>query len=68
MILTLPQVIIQLAMNFGLLNIFQSDAISTLEKQHDFKEEHFDFIQQHIRKFCLHCILIARCLIIKVYG
>lgn len=35
----------------------QSDAISTLEKEHDYREEHFDFIQQHIRKFCLNCIL-----------
>ncbi|PVD20394.1 hypothetical protein C0Q70_18548 [Pomacea canaliculata] len=27
------------------------DAVSTLEKEHDFREEHFDFIQQYIRKF-----------------
>ncbi|VDI47925.1 dynein light intermediate chain 1, cytosolic [Mytilus galloprovincialis] len=31
----------------------QSDAISKLEKEHDYREEHFDFIQQHVRKFCL---------------
>ena len=35
---------------------FQSDAISMLEKEHDYREEHFDFIQRHIRKFCLNCI------------
>ncbi|XP_053322352.1 cytoplasmic dynein 1 light intermediate chain 1 isoform X2 [Spea bombifrons] len=29
------------------------DAISILEKEHDYKDEHFDFIQSHIRKFCL---------------
>ncbi|KAB0396667.1 hypothetical protein E2I00_008635, partial [Balaenoptera physalus] len=30
------------------------DAISVLEKEHDYRDEHFDFIQSHIRKFCLH--------------
>ncbi|KAG2469742.1 DC1L2 protein, partial [Polypterus senegalus] len=30
------------------------DAVSVLEKEHDYKEEHFDFIQSHIRRFCLH--------------
>ncbi|XP_063308293.1 cytoplasmic dynein 1 light intermediate chain 1 [Pelobates fuscus] len=29
------------------------DAISILEKEHDYRDEHFDFIQSHIRKFCL---------------
>uniref|UniRef100_A0A671MKF4 Dynein light intermediate chain n=1 Tax=Sinocyclocheilus anshuiensis TaxID=1608454 RepID=A0A671MKF4_9TELE len=29
------------------------DAVSVLEKGHDYKEEHFDFIQSHIRRFCL---------------
>ena len=42
---------------FSLMLYLQSDAISTLETEHDYKEEHFDFIQQHIRKFCLKCIL-----------
>lgn len=36
--------------------------MSSLEKDYDFKEEHFDFIQSHIRKFCLHCKLCV-CLI-----
>ena len=36
---------------------FQADAISTLEKENDYREEHFDFIQQHVRRFCLCCIL-----------
>lgn len=29
------------------------DAVNVLEKEHDYKEEHFDFIQSHIRRFCL---------------
>ncbi|XP_069770503.1 cytoplasmic dynein 1 light intermediate chain 1 isoform X2 [Narcine bancroftii] len=29
------------------------DAISLLEKEHDYSDEHFDFIQSHIRRFCL---------------
>ncbi|KAG7473586.1 hypothetical protein MATL_G00097460 [Megalops atlanticus] len=29
------------------------DAISALERDHDYREEHFDFIQFHIRQFCL---------------
>uniref|UniRef100_H0XET3 Dynein light intermediate chain n=1 Tax=Otolemur garnettii TaxID=30611 RepID=H0XET3_OTOGA len=38
------------------------DAISVLEKEHDYRDEHFDFIQSHIRKFCLQCILLIRLL------
>ena len=33
--------------------VTKSDAISMLEKEHEYREEHFDFIQQHIRKLCL---------------
>ncbi|MBN3277788.1 DC1L2 protein, partial [Polyodon spathula] len=29
------------------------DAVSVLEKEHDYREEHFDFIQSHLRRFCL---------------
>ncbi|KAJ8400450.1 hypothetical protein AAFF_G00395740 [Aldrovandia affinis] len=29
------------------------DAVSALEKDQDYKEEHFDFIQSHIRRFAL---------------
>ncbi|RMC08904.1 hypothetical protein DUI87_13898 [Hirundo rustica rustica] len=35
------------------------DAVSVLEKEHDYREEHFDFIQSHIRRFCLQCILFC---------
>ncbi|XP_071959273.1 cytoplasmic dynein 1 light intermediate chain 2-like [Antedon mediterranea] len=31
----------------------KSDAVSSLEKEFDYKIEHFDYIQQFIRKFCL---------------
>ncbi|XP_040838518.1 cytoplasmic dynein 1 light intermediate chain 2 isoform X3 [Ochotona curzoniae] len=29
------------------------DAMSVLEKEHDYKDEHLDFIQSHLRRFCL---------------
>uniref|UniRef100_A0A6Q2XUZ0 Dynein light intermediate chain n=1 Tax=Esox lucius TaxID=8010 RepID=A0A6Q2XUZ0_ESOLU len=29
------------------------DTFGSLEKDHDYREEHFDFIQSHIRHFCL---------------
>ncbi|XP_075877107.1 cytoplasmic dynein 1 light intermediate chain 2 isoform X2 [Nelusetta ayraudi] len=29
------------------------DAVSVLEKEHDYREEHFDFIQSHVRRFSL---------------
>lgn len=41
----------------------QCDAISVLEKEHDYRDEHFDFIQSHIRKFCLHYILLIHGLV-----
>ncbi|XP_023646646.1 cytoplasmic dynein 1 light intermediate chain 2 isoform X2 [Paramormyrops kingsleyae] len=36
-----------------LVLLTKCDAISVLEKEHDFQEEHFDFMQSHIRRFCL---------------
>lgn len=46
------------AFNSGVcLSVPQCDAISTLEKEHDYRDEHLDFIQFHIRRFCLQCIL-----------
>ena len=32
---------------------FQTDFMADLERDYDYKEEHFDFIQQSIRTFCL---------------
>jgi len=34
----------------------KSDSIVDLEKTHGYRDEHLDFIQQAIRKFCLNCI------------
>lgn len=36
-----------------LIIVSQTDYISFLEKENDYKDEHFDFIQQAVRKFCL---------------
>lgn len=50
----------EIKINLGLdiiVIITKTDYISTLEKEYDFKEEHFDFIQFTIRNFCLLCIL-----------
>lgn len=35
--------------------ITKTDYMSVLEKDYDYKEESFDFIQQAVRKFCLKC-------------
>ncbi|PIK43564.1 putative cytoplasmic dynein 1 light intermediate chain 2 isoform X3 [Apostichopus japonicus] len=34
--------------------VSKSDSVSALEKDNDYREEHLDFMQQHIRKFCLN--------------
>lgn len=33
--------------------VLQTDYMTTLEKEYDYKDEHFDFMQQWIRRFCL---------------
>jgi dynein light intermediate chain 1 len=33
----------------------KSDCISILDKEMEYRIEHFDFIQYHVRKFCLEC-------------
>ncbi|XP_054722099.1 cytoplasmic dynein 1 light intermediate chain 2-like [Uloborus diversus] len=46
----------QIKINLGLdiiVVITKTDYMSILEKEHDYKEEHFDFIQLTIRNFCL---------------
>lgn len=63
--------------------ITKTDYMSTLEKEYDFKEESFDFIQQAIRKFCLkygaslfyisakinkNCDLLYKYLVHRIYG
>lgn len=57
--------------------------MATLEKDLDYKEEHFDFIQEHLRKFCLqygaalfytsvkedkNCDLLYKYLVHRIYG
>ncbi|XP_043276404.1 cytoplasmic dynein 1 light intermediate chain 1 isoform X2 [Venturia canescens] len=45
-----------LTTNLGLdvvVVITKTDYMSALEKEHDYKDEHFDFMQQWIRRFCL---------------
>lgn len=57
--------------------------MTTLEKEHDYRDEHFDFMQQWIRRFCLqhgaalfytsakedkNCDLLYKYLTHKIYG
>ncbi|XP_005105824.3 cytoplasmic dynein 1 light intermediate chain 2 [Aplysia californica] len=83
---TLPLGELTLSRNLGIpivVVVTKSDAISMLEKELDFKDEHLDFIQQHIRKFCLkygaamfytsvkderNCDLLYRYLVHRIYG
>jgi dynein light intermediate chain 1 len=63
--------------------ITKTDYMSVLEKEYDYKEESFDFIQQAIRKFCLkfgasllyvsvkvnkNCDLLYKYLVHRIYG
>lgn len=34
----------------------QSDTLEFLQKEYAYKEAHFDYIQQHLRRICLSCI------------
>ena len=38
----------------------QTDYMADLERDYDYKEEHFDFIQQSVRKFCLQYGLLDK--------
>jgi len=75
-----------LTRNLGLdivVVVTKTDYMATLEKDLDYKEEHFDFIQQHLRKFCLqygaalfytsvkedkNCDLLYKYLVHRIYG
>ncbi|KAF5396206.1 Cytoplasmic dynein 1 light intermediate chain 2 [Paragonimus heterotremus] len=63
--------------------VTKTDVMNTLEKEERFTEEHFDYIQMHIRRFCLkygaalfyvsvkvdkHCDLLNRYLQSRIYG
>lgn len=62
---------------------FKTDYIQTLEKDHDYRDEHLDFMQQWIRRFCLqygaslfytsakedkNCDLLYKYLTHRIYG
>ncbi|RZC37623.1 cytoplasmic dynein 1 light intermediate chain 1 [Asbolus verrucosus] len=63
--------------------VTKTDYIQTLEKEHDYRDEHLDFMQQWIRKFCLqygaalfytsakedkNCDLLYKYLTHRIYG
>ena len=63
--------------------VTKTDYMQTLEKDHDYRDEHLDFMQQWIRKFCLqygaalfytsakedkNCDLLYKYLTHKIYG
>ncbi|XP_077291579.1 dynein light intermediate chain [Arctopsyche grandis] len=75
-----------LTTNLGLdivVVVTKTDYMTTLEKEHDYRDEHFDFMQQWIRRFCLqhgaalfytsakedkNCDLLYKYLTHKIYG
>merc|ERR1719291_1324321 len=75
-----------LARNLGLdlvVVVTKTDFMSDLEKDFDYKDEHFDFIQQAVRKFCLqygaalfytsvkedkNCDVLYKYLVHRIYG
>merc|ERR1739838_813278 len=83
-VLPLPENV--LTRNLGLhviVVVTKTDYMTTLEKDFDYKEEHFDFVQQSIRKFCLqygaalfytsvkedkNCDLLYKYLVHKIYN
>lgn len=63
--------------------VTKTDYIQTLEKEHDYRDEHLDFMQQWIRRFCLqygaalfytsakedkNCDLLYKYLTHRIYG
>ncbi|XP_022238581.1 cytoplasmic dynein 1 light intermediate chain 2-like isoform X2 [Limulus polyphemus] len=84
--ISLPLDEITLTCNVGLdviVVVTKTDFMSTLEKDYDYKDEHFDFIQQALRKFCLkfgaslvytsvkedkNCDLLYKYLVHKIYS
>lgn len=66
-----------------LVACFQTDYMSTLEKEFDYRDEHFDFMQEWVRRFCLqygaglfytsakedkNCDLLYKYLTHRIYG
>ncbi|ODN05319.1 Cytoplasmic dynein 1 light intermediate chain 2 [Orchesella cincta] len=63
--------------------VTKTDHISTLERENDYVDEHFDFIQFHVRQFCIqygaalfytsvkedkNCDLLYKYLVHRIYG
>ncbi|XP_013105209.1 cytoplasmic dynein 1 light intermediate chain 2 [Stomoxys calcitrans] len=63
--------------------VTKTDYMTTLEKEYDYRDEHFDFVQQWIRRFCLqhgtslfytsvkedkNCDLLYKYLTHRIYG
>ncbi|CAG7824637.1 unnamed protein product [Allacma fusca] len=63
--------------------VTKTDYINTLEREHDYRDEHFDFIQYHVRQFCIqygaalfytsvkedkNCDLLYKYLVHRIYG
>ena len=46
---------------FTFIFTIQSDSISILDKENEYRIEHFDFIQYHVRRFCLDCKCFFLC-------
>jgi len=75
-----------LTRNLGLdliVVVTKTDCMADLERDYDYKEEHFDFIQQSVRKFCLqygaalfyasvkedkNCDVLYKYLVHRIYG
>lgn len=75
-----------LTRNLGLdliVVVTKTDYMADLERDYDYKEEHFDFIQQSVRKFCLqygaalfyasvkedkNCDVLYKYLVHRIYG
>ncbi len=39
--------------------MFQSDSIAALEKDYGYKDDHFTYIQQFLRRICINCNLLS---------
>lgn len=50
-----------------LVLVTKSDFMSTLDKEMEYRVEHFDFIQYHIRRFCLDCKKLSFIKITKLF-
>lgn len=53
-VLPLPDGVLTKSMGLPIIVVItKCDSMTNLEKENDYKDEHFDFMQYHLRKFCL---------------